>query len=224
MAPSREILDDTSVVMNGTSAVCESRNLVRDNSIRSIRLEDMEPELCGKADNQLDITCIIMEDPAKGKAESTGNTNHNITSDKYSNMPPDSTHSILLKPNNGDSVGNKCLLFGAPVSPAECFFMTESVWPKMVAESMAIALEQKKASEVDVDKILEPEPLKPFDAGCSTRSTHIVEWIRHQVRHRIIGLGVRISKLLSDVRPALNFLPNHAIVPTIADAFMFGST
>ena len=223
MVPPGEILDDTSVVTNGTSAVCESRNLVRDNSIRSIRLEDMEPELCGKADNQLDITCIIMEDPAKGKAESTGNTNHNITSDKYSNMPPDSTHSILLKPNNGDSVGNKCLLFGAPVSPAECFFMTESVWPKMVAESMAIALEQKKASEVDVDKILEPEPLKPFDAGCATRSRDIVEWIRHQVRHRIIGLGVRISKLLSDVRPALNFLPNHAHVPTIADAFMLGS-
>ena len=93
MVPPAEILDDTSVVTNGTSAVCESRNLVRDNSIRSIRLEDMEPELCGKADNQLDITCIIMEDPAKGKAESTGNTNHNITSDKYSNMPPDSTHS-----------------------------------------------------------------------------------------------------------------------------------
>ena len=52
MAPSREILDDTSVVMNGTSAVCESRNLVRDNSIRSIRLEDMEAELCGKADTE----------------------------------------------------------------------------------------------------------------------------------------------------------------------------
>ena len=28
MAPSREILDDTSVVMNGTSAVCESRKVV----------------------------------------------------------------------------------------------------------------------------------------------------------------------------------------------------
>ena len=50
-----------------------------------------------------------------------------------------------------------------------------------------------------------------------------MEWIRHQVRHRIIGLGVRISKLLSDVRPALNFLPNHAIENAIADAFMLGS-
>ena len=228
MVPSREIIDDTAVVNDGTAAVnqrttsyCEP---VVESTVRSIRSVNTKDVSDGKATPTEDIKVtgkagdLALGTEAGNETETNGteaSTETKLKGDSINSMTDANITSIV----GGDGAGFQDSSDLATKN--ELWHLTEEhVWPAMLAEAEKIALDHKKASDIDIAKIL----AVPQAAQFAEAMQHTFKAIGAEIHRRIVKLAVYFAKLL----PAGFAIPDSqtstpTLFPDVADAFMLST-